>query len=182
MTGANRGSFRRRLRNIWGSGQGKNEQQAESGQKGEQLEAKHFPDDSTQTATDSLSKQDQKDRQDLSVLNPAGDLVKRLLAVFNSSEHPAAMAGIARSLGIPKITIHLGRSDSATILVAWELCWYSFDVDLRAGHGGAGEVKTVNRGYDQCEQPINSTHIATASINEHGLLLQAEVIEARSSS
>jgi hypothetical protein len=52
---------------------------------------------------------------------------------FNSSEHPRTIAGIARSLGLPVAAIHPVDSSAGTvrILLAWELCWYRYEVDLR---------------------------------------------------
>ena len=49
---------------------------------------------------------------------------QRALEVFNAGEHPRRVAGVARSLGAPSVTVRpLAESGSAvTIVVAWELC------------------------------------------------------------
>lgn len=54
------------------------------------------------------------------------------LEVFNSGEHPRRVAGVARSLGAPSVSVRsLTESGSAVaIVVAWELCWYRYEVDL----------------------------------------------------
>jgi hypothetical protein len=56
---------------------------------------------------------------------------------FNSSEFPRTVAGIARSLGEPGVTIKPAESSPSTvrILVAWELCWYRYEADLRDDPG-----------------------------------------------
>ncbi len=58
--------------------------------------------------------------------------VERAVEVFNSSEHPRTIAGIARSLGEPWVTATpLEDSPSeVSIVVAWELSWYHYRVDL----------------------------------------------------
>jgi hypothetical protein len=58
--------------------------------------------------------------------------VERALELFNSSEHPRTIAGIARSLGDPWVS---AMPDPVTpsevaVVVAWELSWYRYRVDL----------------------------------------------------
>jgi hypothetical protein len=57
--------------------------------------------------------------------------VARALELFNRSEHTRTVAGVARSLGGPSVVVRpvegVGRVE---ILVAWELCWYRYEVDL----------------------------------------------------
>jgi hypothetical protein len=62
--------------------------------------------------------------------------VERAVEVFNSSEHPRTIAGIARSLGEPWVTATpLEDSPSeVSIVVAWELSWYHYRVDLGTEH------------------------------------------------
>jgi hypothetical protein len=57
---------------------------------------------------------------------------------FNSSEHPRTIAGIARSLGLPIVSVHTLDSSPGTvrIVLAWELCWYRYEIDLRDDPGG----------------------------------------------
>lgn len=59
--------------------------------------------------------------------------VERAIEVFNSSEHPRTVAGIARSLGEPWVNVTVGSSPSeVAVVVAWELSWYQYSVDLGA--------------------------------------------------
>jgi hypothetical protein len=60
--------------------------------------------------------------------------VERAVEVFNGSDHPRTIAGIARSLGEPWVTATpLDDAPSeVSLVVAWELSWYHFRVDLGA--------------------------------------------------
>jgi hypothetical protein len=62
--------------------------------------------------------------------------VERAVEVFNGSDHPRTIAGIARSLGEPWVTATpLEDSPSeVSIVVAWELSWYHYRVDLGTEH------------------------------------------------
>ena len=42
------------------------------------------------------------------------------------------MAGVARSLGAPVVNVRSAEhlASVVTIVIAWELCWYRFEVDL----------------------------------------------------
>ena len=62
--------------------------------------------------------------------------VERAVEVFNGSEHPRTIAGISRSLGEPWVTATpLEASPSeVSIVVAWELSWYHYRVDLGTEH------------------------------------------------
>ena len=52
--------------------------------------------------------------------------------LFNGSEHRRTIAGVARSLGAPTVSVRpADESASLVNLVAsWELCWYRYEVDL----------------------------------------------------
>jgi hypothetical protein len=58
--------------------------------------------------------------------------VERALEMFNESDHPRTIAGIARTLGTPWVHASPdgGAPSEVTILVAWELSWYRYRVDL----------------------------------------------------
>jgi hypothetical protein len=49
---------------------------------------------------------------------------------FNASEAARKVAGLARTLGQPRVSIvaAAGRADAARITVAWELTWYQWAV------------------------------------------------------
>jgi hypothetical protein len=59
------------------------------------------------------------------------------IEAFNASEHPRTIAGIARSLGAPAVAVKATERTpgNVQILVAWELCWYRYDADLRDDPG-----------------------------------------------
>jgi hypothetical protein len=58
--------------------------------------------------------------------------IDRALDLFNGSEHPRTVAGIARALGPPLASAITSRASAAEVIltVAWELSWYEFTVDL----------------------------------------------------
>ncbi|MBV9212709.1 MAG: hypothetical protein JOZ25_03575 [Actinobacteria bacterium] len=62
--------------------------------------------------------------------------VERAIEVFNSSEHPRTIAGIARTLGEPFVSASPDTDlpSEVSVVVAWELSWYHFRVDLGDEH------------------------------------------------
>lgn len=95
--------------------------------------------------------------------------VQRVLEVFNASEHPRRVGGVARSLGAPTVTVR--RSDGAsgrrfTIVVAWELCWYRYAVDLDDEQSGA---LLEGNGMELSELP-DEDKMPNALADEHGAL------------
>jgi hypothetical protein len=81
--------------------------------------------------------------------------VERALELFNSSDHPRTISGIARTLGAP--SVHASPDGNApsevTIVVAWELSWYRYRVDL----GDADEpIILVEKGDEltELEEPL----------------------------
>ncbi|HEY4450283.1 MAG TPA: hypothetical protein VGN13_01665 [Solirubrobacteraceae bacterium] len=54
------------------------------------------------------------------------------LEVFNASEFPRRIAGVARSLGAPVANVRSAEhlASVVRIVVAWELSWYRYEVDL----------------------------------------------------
>lgn len=59
--------------------------------------------------------------------------LEQAIEIFNASECAGRLAGIARALGQPSVTVAASELDGerASIVVAWELCWYRYEVDLR---------------------------------------------------
>jgi hypothetical protein len=72
----------------------------------------------------------------------------RALEVFNDSEHPRTVAGVARSLGVPAVSVQAldGHTSVMRIVVAWELCWYRYEVDL--ADEAANGVRAAGQGYE----------------------------------
>ena len=62
----------------------------------------------------------------------ADQKVSAAMDAFNHSEHPRTIAGVARSLGLPTVSVRpvTGRAAGVNIVVAWELSWYRYEVDL----------------------------------------------------
>lgn len=58
--------------------------------------------------------------------------VERALELFNGSDHQRTVVGLARTLGPPWITAlpDLDQQSQVTMVVAWELSWYLFRIDL----------------------------------------------------
>jgi hypothetical protein len=57
---------------------------------------------------------------------------ERAAEIFNASEFPRRIAGVARSLGTPVVSVRSAEhlSTIVRIVVAWELSWYRYEVDL----------------------------------------------------
>jgi hypothetical protein len=73
-----------------------------------------------------------KPRQIRAVPTNAQLKIDRAVDLFNQSEHPRTIAGIARALGSPQASALTSEASAAEVLitVAWELSWYQFTVDL----------------------------------------------------
>jgi hypothetical protein len=58
--------------------------------------------------------------------------VSSAIRAFNGSEHIRTIAGVARSLGPPSVTIQPSDMEASVVRVvaAWELCWYRYEIDL----------------------------------------------------
>ena len=73
--------------------------------------------------------------------------VERALELFNTSQHVRTIAGIAKTLGEPWVCAFPQAEAPAevTIVVAWELSWYCYRVDL----GDADDpVTLVDKGQE----------------------------------
>ncbi len=76
-------------------------------------------------------------------LSGADTQALRALDVFNAGEHPRRIAGVSRSLGEPSISVRPPAESGGTvvaIVVAWELSWYRYEVDLGDEAPGASVV------------------------------------------
>lgn len=70
---------------------------------------------------------------------------------FNESEFPRRVAGVARSLGAPEVSVRSAEHHEAVvqIVVAWELCWYRYEADMSEGR----DVQVVDQGTELDELP-----------------------------
>jgi hypothetical protein len=99
----------------------------------------------------------------------SGDLkVARALEVFNAGEQPRRVAGVARSLGAPSVTARALEDSGSTvaIIVAWELCWYRYEVDL--GDEAAG-LRLVAQGME-LDELSQEDRLGNAAADERGEL------------
>ena len=80
---------------------------------------------------------------------PTSDEQKIVSAIelFNGSEHPRTVAGVARSLGGPVVSVlpSGGRPSLVHVAVSWELCWYRYEVDLA---DESSNVRLVGQGAE----------------------------------
>jgi hypothetical protein len=86
----------------------------------------------------------------------------RALDLFNVSEHRRTVSGVARSLGAPIVAVRpsLTEGSVVTIVVAWELSWYRFEVDLANEAAG---VRVTAQGAELSElEPEDQTPNAAA--------------------
>ena len=99
--------------------------------------------------------------------------MSRALELFNGSEHPRTVAGVARSLGGPLVAVRPSQTEGSVvgITVAWELSWYRYEVDLADEAAG---VRVIAQGTELSELD-EADRTANAGANERGeLSLAAE--------
>lgn len=99
----------------------------------------------------------------------AGQKIASAIEVFNNSEHRRTVAGVARSLGAPTVSIHPneGHPSLVDIVASWELCWYRYEVDLS---DEVPAVRVAAQGYELDELGSRERQ-GNASYDEHGALL-----------
>jgi hypothetical protein len=98
---------------------------------------------------------------------------ERGIGVFNASEFPRRIAGIARSLGPPAVNVCQVEDtvgDTVSIVVAWELCWYRYEVDLdeeapaaRLAAQGT-ELEELARGERHANTPVDELGLLSTSV------------------
>jgi hypothetical protein len=76
------------------------------------------------------------------------------IAAFNGSEHPRTVAGVTRSLGLPSVSVSPAsdRPSVVRLVVAWELCWYRYEVDLADEDSG---VRVAGQGNELDELELH---------------------------
>jgi hypothetical protein len=101
---------------------------------------------------------------------PTNDDLKasRAVDLFNAGEHTRTVAGVARSLGSPGVTVRPSRDEPSvvSIVVGWELSWYRFEADLSDEAGG---VRVVGKGYELSELSEDE-RAWNAAANDRGVL------------
>ena len=98
----------------------------------------------------------------------ASQKIASAIEVFNNSEHRRTVAGVARSLGAPDVSIHPNEEHSSLvdIVASWELCWYRYEVDLS---DEVPVVRVAAQGYELDELTPRERE-ANASYDQHGAL------------
>jgi hypothetical protein len=97
---------------------------------------------------------------------------ERAIEVFNSSEFPRRIAGIARSLGAPAVNVCQVEDtvgETVSIVVAWELCWYRYEVDLDVE---APAARLATQGTE-LEELARGERVANTPVDDTGLLSSA---------
>ena len=89
--------------------------------------------------------------------------------VFNASEHRRTVAGVARSLGAPTVSIVPDETHPSIVWIAvsWELCWYRYEVDLSDPQGHA---RLDSQGYELAELAEHEL-AGNASSDDSGALI-----------
>ena len=95
--------------------------------------------------------------------------LQRAAAVFNASEYPRRVASLTRSLGAPEVTVRPGEAvaSAVVIVLAWELCWYSYEVDVDDMQGP--QARAIAQGTELHELG-SEDRLANASADERGAL------------
>jgi hypothetical protein len=105
----------------------------------------------------------------LAVVLTSGEVkVERALEVFNAGEFPRRVAGVARSLGEPSVAVRpvADSGGLVAIVVAWELCWYRYEVDLGDELAGA---RVAEQGTE-LGQLADEDRMVNAMADERGAL------------
>ena len=80
--------------------------------------------------------------------------VVRAIDLFNASPHCRTISGVARTLGAPLVTVRPSATEGSivTIVIAWELSWYRYEIDLADEAAG---VRSTGQGaeLDELDEP-----------------------------
>jgi hypothetical protein len=96
--------------------------------------------------------------------------VSSAVDAFNASEHPRTVAGVARSLGAPGVSVRPSgaRPSVVNVVVSWELCWYRYEIDLS---DDGPNVRLSAQGYELDELPPEELEINAAASDRGALTL-----------
>jgi predicted Fe-S protein YdhL (DUF1289 family) len=98
--------------------------------------------------------------------------VERALELFNGSGHQRTVAGLARTLGPPWVsaTPDPAQASAVSVLVAWELSWYRYRVDLG---DEADPVMMLDKG-EELDQIDESLRAWNAGLDDNGRVVAAD--------
>ena len=100
--------------------------------------------------------------------------IDRALDLFNGSDHQRTIAGLARTLGTPLVSTRpdAGQGSQVSVVVAWELSWYRYRVDL----GDEGDpVMMLDKGeeIDQIDEILRDWN---ATLDSDGRVLAGHAL------
>ena len=97
--------------------------------------------------------------------------VERGLDLFNGSDHQRTIAGLARTLGRPWVSVRPdpGPASEVSLVVAWELSWYRFRVDL----GDEGDPVAMLAKGDELNQLEKEARDWNAALDSEGQVVYA---------
>jgi hypothetical protein len=106
--------------------------------------------------------------QSESVTWAGGGRAERAIELFNAGEQPRRVSALTRSLGAPDVSVRPDEDveNLVTIVVAWELCWYRYEIDID-DRGAA--VRTLAQGTELGELP-HEDRLVNAVAGELGAL------------
>ncbi len=93
-------------------------------------------------------------------------MAARAVDLYNHSAHPRMLSGIARSLGSPWVTVRPVEGSRMQFVIAWELTWYRFEVDLARESDGVRAAGQGTSLQDLAPGEIEPNAVA----DEHGYL------------
>ena len=100
--------------------------------------------------------------------------IERALELFNGSEHQHTVAGLARTLGPAwgAVVPESEQPSSVTVVVAWELSWYRFRIDLADAQD---PVAMLSNG-EEIEQIDEDLREWNATIDADGRLVLGDTV------
>jgi hypothetical protein len=98
--------------------------------------------------------------------------LQQALDVFNAGPYTRRVASLTRSLGSPEVTVRVGEAvvSCVVIVLAWELCWYTYEVDLDDLSGV--QARAIAQGTE-LSQLGPDDRLANALADERGALALA---------
>jgi predicted Fe-S protein YdhL (DUF1289 family) len=98
--------------------------------------------------------------------------VERALELFNGSGHQRTVAGLARTLGQPWVSAmpDPAQASAVSVLVAWELSWYRYRVDLG---DEADPVMMLDKG-EEIDQIDESLRTWNAGLDNDGRVVAGQ--------
>ncbi len=101
--------------------------------------------------------------------------VERALELFNASDHPRKVAAVARSLGHPIVSVRPSATEGSvvSVVVAWELSWYRYRIDLDDAEQA---VLLLDRGNEVEDLDEEMRHWNVGADNKGRLTLAVEAV------